>query len=167
MYDPKNEMPVPSDANVEDYRYQIRMDDVNVGGSAQTTAALGITVRPSAQTTAALGITVRPMKGLRLGLDWNFASRLYADYDIEADLATPGKEYQVAKPWEVPSYNTFDLNAGYTFEFGKVTAILSGNVNNLFNQEYIADAWDGTTWEDATVFYGFGRTYSVGLKIKF
>ena len=140
-------------ANVEDYRYQIRMDDVNVGGSAQTTAALGI--------------TVRPMKGLRLGLDWNFASRLYADYDIEADLATPGKEYQVAKPWEVPSYNTFDLNAGYTFEFGKVTAILSGNVNNLFNQEYIADAWDGTTWEDATVFYGFGRTYSVGLKIKF
>lgn len=153
LYDPKNEMPVPSDANVEDYRYQIRMDDVNVGGSAQTTAALGI--------------TVRPMKGLRLGLDWNFASRLYADYDIEADLATPGKEYQVAKPWEVPSYNTFDLNAGYTFEFGKVTAILSGNVNNLFNQEYIADAWDGTTWEDATVFYGFGRTYSVGLKIKF
>lgn len=153
LYDPKNEVAVPSDANVEDYRYQIRMDDVNVGGSAQTTAALGI--------------TVRPMKGLRLGLDWNFASRLFADYDIEATDARPGEEYQVQKPWQVPSYHTFDFNAGYTFEFGKITAMLNGNINNLFNQEYIADAWDGTTWEDATVFYGFGRTYSISLKFKF
>ena len=154
MYNPKTEEVIAAgSANVEDYRYNIRMDDVNVGGSAQTTAALGV--------------TVRPMKGLRLGLDWNYAARLFADYDIEADQATPGKEYQVAKPWKVPSSYTFDLNAGYTFDFGKVSATLSGNVNNLFDQEYIADAWDGSTWEDAMVLYGFGRTFSVGLKVKF
>ena len=67
----------------------------------------------------------------------------------------------------MPSSHTFDLNAGYTFDFGKVSATLSGNVNNLFDQEYIADAWDGSTWEDCTVFYGFGRTFSVGLKFRF
>lgn len=137
----------------EDYRYKIRMDNVNVGGSAQTTAALGL--------------TVRPMEGLRIGLDWNFAARLFSDYDIDAGNATPGKEYQVAEPWKVPSYHVFDLNAGYTFDFGKVRATLSGNINNLFDQEYIADAWDGSTWEEATVFYGFGRTYSVRLKFNF
>ena len=141
-------------SNAEQYRYKIRMDNVNVGGSAQTTAALGL--------------TVRPMEGLRIGLDWNFAARLFADYDIEASYATPGEEYIVGKPWQVPSYHVFDLNAGYTFDFGKVRATLSGNINNLFNQEYIADAWDGSTWEDVKrVFYGFGRTYSVRLKFNF
>ena len=153
LYDPKNEKVVPADADLEKFRYMINMDDVNVGGSAQTTASLGV--------------TVRPMKGLRIGMDWNFVARLFADYDIEADDATPGKEYQVKSPWRVPSSHTFDLNAGYTFDFGKVSATLSGNVNNLFDQEYIADAWDGSTWEDCTVFYGFGRTFSVGLKFRF
>ena len=82
--------------------------------------------------------------------------------------ALPGEEYIVGKPWQVPSYHVFDLNAGYTFDFGKVRATLSGNVNNLFNQEYIADAWDGSTWEDVErVFYGFGRTYSIRLKFNF
>lgn len=141
-------------SQAEQYRYKIRMDNVNVGGSAQTTAALGI--------------TVRPMKGLRLGLDWNFAARLFADYDIEAASAKMGEEYIVGKPWQVPSYHTFDLNAGYTFDFGKVRATLSGNVNNLFDQEYIVDAWDGSTWEDVErVLYGWGRTYSVRLKFNF
>ena len=91
-----------------------------------------------------------------------------ADYDIEAGSALAGEEYIVGKPWQVPSYHVFDLNAGYTFDFGKVRATLSGNINNLFDQEYIADAWDGSTWEDVErVFYGFGRTYSVRLKFNF
>ncbi len=146
--------PLTDMSQAADYRYQIRMDNVSVGGSAQTTAALGV--------------TVRPLKGLRLGLDWNFAARLFADYDIDTGVAQAGKEYVVGKPWQVPSYHLFDLNAGYTFDFGKIRATLSGNVNNLFDQEYIADAWDGSTWEDVErVFYGWGRTYSVRLKFNF
>lgn len=141
-------------SQAEQYRYKIRMDNVSVGGSAQTTAALGI--------------TVRPMEGLRLGLDWNFAARLFADYDIDASSAKTGEEYVVSKPWQVPSYHTFDLNAGYSFDFGKVRATLSGNINNLFDQEYIVDAWNGSTWEDVErVLYGWGRTYSVRLKFNF
>ena len=63
-----------------------------------------------------------------------------------------------------------DVSAGYTFDFGKIRATLSGNVNNLFNQEYIADARDGSNhdWETATrVIYGWGRTYTVRLKLNF
>jgi len=35
--------------------------------------------------------------------------------------------------------------------------------------EYISDAFEGDsgTYSDAKVYYGFGRTYSVGLKINF
>ena len=143
-------------ANAEQYRANIKMDNIHVGGSAQTTAALGV--------------NVRPMKGLRLSLDWNFFARNYAGYDIDAGQAGMGNEYVVTEPWEIPSYSTFDLSAGYSFDFGKVRATLSGNVNNLFDQEYIADARDGSKhdWETATrVLYGFGRTYSVRLKFNF
>lgn len=142
--------------NVEQYKYNIKMDNVSVGGSAQTTAALGI--------------NVRPMKGLRISADWNFFARNYADYDIAIGDATQDTPYVVSDPWQIPSYSTFDLSAGYTFDFGKVRATLSGNVNNLFNQEYIADARDGSThdWDSATrVLYGFGRTYSIRLKLNF
>ena len=143
-------------ATAEQYQYKIDMDNVSVGGSAQTTAALGL--------------GVRPMKGLRLGVDWNFFSRNFADYDINANVATQNEPYVIGSPWKIPSYSTFDLSAGYTFDFGKIRATLSGNVNNVLDQEYIADARDGSThdWESATrVLYGFGRTYSVRLKFNF
>lgn len=143
-------------ADVEKYRAKIKMDNIHVGGSAQTTAALGL--------------NVRPMKGLRAGIDWNFFARNYADYDIDASQTGFGQEYLVTEPWKIPSYCTFDLNASYSFDFGKTRATLSGNVNNLLNQEYIADARDGGKhdWESATrVLYGFGRTYSVRLKFNF
>lgn len=143
-------------SQASNYKANIKMDNVYVGGSAQTTAALGV--------------NVRPMKGLRISADWNFFARNFADYDIEAGNAGFGDEIVVVSPWEIPSYSTFDLSAGYTFDFGKIRATLSGNVNNLFDQEYIADARDGSShnWETATrVLYGFGRTYSVRLKFNF
>lgn len=143
-------------ANAGDYRANIKMDNVHVGGSAQTTAALGV--------------NVRPLKDLRISLDWNFFARNYADYDIDTSNTGLGKEIVIGNPWEIPSYSTFDLSAGYSFDFGKVRTTLSGNINNLFNQEYIADARDGANhdWESATrVFYGFGRTYNVRLKFNF
>lgn len=143
-------------SNAGDYKANIKMDNVHVGGSAQTTAALGV--------------NVRPMKDLRISLDWNFFARNYADYDIDTSNTGLGKEIVIGNPWEIPSYSTFDLSAGYSFDFGKVRATLSGNINNLFDQEYIADARDGAghNWESATrIFYGFGRTYNVRLKFNF
>ena len=143
-------------SQASNYKANIKMDNVYVGGSAQTTAALGV--------------NVRPMKGLRISADWNFFARNFADYDIDAGNAGFGDEIVVVSPWKIPSYSTFDLSAGYSFDFGKVRATLSGNVNNLFDQEYIADARDGGShdWETATrVLYGFGRTYPVRLKFNF
>ena len=52
----------------------------------------------------------------------------------------------------------------------KLNASFSGNVNNVFDQEYIVDATDGSNhdWQSAyKVFYGFGRTYSVKFKVSF
>ena len=130
----------------------------------------GVKVGGSAQTTAALGATFRPFKGWRIGVDWTVADRNYSDYTVSA----PGANgvVNVADPWRIPWGQQFDLNASYRFKIGGVDAVLSGNVHNLFNYNYVVDAYTNTsapgTWENAfRVFYSFGRTFSCKLRINF
>lgn len=135
---------------------ELKLKDVKVGGSAQTTAALGGNVRISS--------------AIRLGLDYYFQGRNYSDWSFSSnDLAANGsKEYTT--PWRIPSAHLFNMNGTYRFTMGKINAVLSGNIENLFDQEYITDAVDGADHDSKTaygVFYGFGRTYSVNLKLNF
>ena len=135
---------------------KLNLKDVKVGGSAQTTAALGATFKID--------------KAIRLGIDWNLYARNYADWALTSNDLVMNSEKDFSTPWRIPSASTFDLNASYKFNFGKLNAVLSGNVNNLFDQTYISDATDGSNhdWKTAyNVFYGFGRTYSLRLKVNF
>ena len=55
---------------------------------------------------------------------------------------------------------------------GKLAATLYGNVYNLFNYYYVKDATTNYNvsgaWDNAfKVFYSFGRTFSVRLKVNF
>lgn len=130
----------------------------------------GRKVGGSAQTTAALGATFRPFKGFRIGCDWTVADRLYSDYTVSAPSA--GGTVTVGDPWRAPWGNQFDVNASYRFKIGGVDAVLSGNVQNLFNYNYVVDAYTSSssngTWENAyRVFYSFGRTYSMKLRVNF
>ena len=63
----------------------------------------------------------------------------------------------------------FDFYASYRFKLGDFNCLLNGKIDNVFDQTYIADAADGDdhTWKTAKVFYGFGRTWSMGLKLMF
>ncbi len=130
----------------------------------------GRKVGGSAQTTAALGATFRPFKGFRIGCDWTVADRLYSDYTVSAPSA--GGTVTVGDPWRAPWGNQFDVNSSYRFKIGGVDAVRSGNVQNLFNYNYVVDAYTSSssngTWENAyRVFYSFGRTYSMKLRVNF
>ncbi|MBO5054698.1 MAG: TonB-dependent receptor plug domain-containing protein [Muribaculaceae bacterium] len=132
----------------------------------------GIKVGGSAQTTAAIGVQFRPFKGFRIGADWTVADRNYSDYTISSSQYTPNGEVNVADPWRIPWGQQLDLNASYRFKIGGVDATLSGNVHNLFNYNYVMDAYTNAsetgTWENAfRVFYSFGRTYSMKLRVNF
>jgi len=141
------------------------------GSAAQTQSTInlkGVKVGGSAQTTAALGAKIKLDKDLSFGLNYNAFSRQYADFAISATGADQTISY--GTPWRIPGSGTFDLDAQYRFKMGGVNATLSTNINNLFNQENIVDAYDGSdhNWQSAyRVFYGFGRTFDVRLKIKF
>jgi outer membrane cobalamin receptor len=134
----------------------LNLKDVNVGGSAQTTAAIGAKIKFS--------------KDVRMGIDYNYFARNYADWTFSSNDLIMNDEKTYKNSWKIPAAGVFDLFASYAFPFGKTRAVFSGNVNNLLDQEYIADAYDGGTgtWESANrIFYGFGRTYNVRLKINF
>ena len=135
----------------------INMDGVRVGGSAQTTAAVGVNVNLS--------------KDLRIGADWTYYGRNYSYYSVDGSLLSMNKEITLDDPWEIPAAYQFDVNASYKFKMGNLNATLSGNVNNLLDYQYISKAWNpkGTvaTDENVYVFYNHGRTFSVRLKVNF
>lgn len=124
--------------------------DLHVGGSAQTTAALGI------------NWDILPK--VKIGADWNYYDRLFADFDITARTSP---ELEGIDAWLMPSYNLLDCNANYKFEIGKFKATLTGKVNNILNTEYFSDAVDGGDAFHSPLYFGAGRTWSMGLKVKF
>ena len=134
-------------------------------------ALKGIRVGGSAQTTAALGATVKIGKQIRIGADWTLYARNYAYYQVGSNNLTPGKTTTVADPWKAPTASQFDLNASYKFKLAGLNATISGNVNNLFDYQYLGKVWNprsGAANKDNVYgFYAFGRTFSTRLKVNF
>jgi len=127
---------------------ELLLTDVPVGGSAQHTYAIGF--------------NYEALPGTNIRVDYNYYDKLYADFD-------PNNVDEGYEPWEAPDYSVVDLGLTHDFEFGDFEATLIGNVNNLFDTEYISVVDDGinSNARTAQVWYGFGRTYTVGAKIKF
>lgn len=148
-----------SGVGAEDHlKSRLMQKDVKVGGTAQTTGSISA--------------TFYPWKGWRIGADWTFNTNNYSDYVVSGSSFTPGKDITVKDPWKIPWGQQFDLSASYGFKIGGVDARLSGNVNNLFNYNYVVDAYNTTgvkgEWDNVfRVFYSFGRTYSLKLRVNF
>ena len=126
----------------------------------------------SAQTTAFVGVTFKPFKGFRIGADWTCSARNYSDYEVSSSAYDNGKVIEVANPWKIPFGNELDLNVSYRFKIGGVQATIYGNVNNLLNNYYVKDAYTQSdtagAWNNAfRVIYSYGRTFSIKLKIHF
>jgi len=123
--------------------------DLHVGDAAQTTMALGTNYQLTPATT--------------FTIDFNYFADLYADFD-------PSDRGSVAPDaWKVPAFTLFDTAIRHKFNFGSFDTSIIARVNNVFDTTYISDAQDrGTsTAAEAQVYYGAGRTFSVGAKINF
>ncbi|WP_421921263.1 TonB-dependent receptor [Marinifilum sp.] len=125
--------------------------DVHVGNSAQITGSISV------------GYEVLP--NLTINGDYLYYGKHYANFDASKRSAksVPGDA------WKMPDVGLVDLGFNYRFEIAGLKASVYGNMNNVFDTEYISKAQDGTTHvsSDALVYYGFGRTWSTGLKVKF
>ncbi|MFC7445855.1 MULTISPECIES: TonB-dependent receptor [Mesoflavibacter] len=157
-------------ASIGDWRWQNNIEDVQIFNEENEAVGDPINifikdlhVGDAAQTTFALGGNYSLTPETTLTVDYNYFANLYADFD-PSNRQTVGPD-----AWEVPAYGIFDTAIRHGFKFGNFDATLTGRINNIFNTEYISDAFDGNTSTATTarVYYGFGRTFSVGAKLNF
>lgn len=105
------------------------------------------------------------MPKLTVALDYNYYGNHYADFDATKRTRTDN----IGDSWEMPDVNLIDLGFRYKFEIAGLSSTINANAYNVFDVEYISKAQDGDyhTSNEALVYYGFGRTWSAGLKVKF
>lgn len=168
IYDGNVEADIFSDDQTKVGSYTLFVDKIPVGDAAQTTARLGI--------------DVRPVSGLSFNVDWYHANNLYADFlfrsgDFAEDFGTEAGEVL-----KLPAYSLFDLGAGYRFLLGdnKSNALsFRININNVLDTEYLSESktnilesddpaenWNGVNTRNK-VFFGFGRTWNASVRYSF
>ncbi len=170
-WEPVRGLTVRAMGSVGDWTWQNNLEDVNItdGGTVIGTIDLyikGLKVGDAAQSTAAIGADYEIFQGFSLSGDFTYAANVFAYFDV---LGRTSAEDEGVQPWEMPDFGLFDFGMIYDFPIGKLDATLLGRVNNIFDTEYVADASDGQNHDaaSANVFYGFGRTWSLGLKLRF
>ncbi len=151
---------------------RVDLDGVRVGGSAQTTASVGADFK--------IG------RDIRVGGDWTYYGRNYSYYSLSGSNISVSQNSTTGEwtttrpqdPWKVPSASQVDVHASYKFTLCKgtkhaINATLSGNINNLLGYQFISKAYNSSTAsgvataDNVYVFYQFGRTYSIRLKLNF
>ena len=153
----------PTSAGSDNHAWAIiDMKNIHVGGSAQTTAALDAVFK--------IG------KNIDLSGCYNMYGRNYAYYSLSGGNLSLGKEMVASEPYKIPTSHFMDMSFSYKFPVGKINAVLTAKVNNVFDAHYIEKAWNPSNidteisdvnYDDVYYFYSFGRTWSVKLKIEF
>jgi outer membrane cobalamin receptor len=146
-----------------DYKYFD--DNQTLTGTGGALSLKDIHVGNSAQHTAFLGIDYDVFKSIKIGANVNYFGKHFAEFDpINRTTADNNND-----SWRLPDATVVDLNVRWKFNIAGLDAVLYGNVDNLFDKEYISDATDGSNHDrnTAIVYYGFGRTWNAGVRINF
>ena len=143
----------------------------------------GQKVDDAAQTTWRLGATIEPVENLFFDASWYHAADLYAQFDVldlqdqDSDGLPDGGDFQL----KLPAYDLIDAGLSYRMTLGKEKTKyinLRLNVNNVFDEIYISEAtsnreaeagdetWNGVNVAN-NVYWGFGRTWNLGLRYRF
>ncbi|MGG5209039.1 TonB-dependent receptor [Chryseobacterium sp. MIQD13] len=181
-------------------------DPVTTNGVDGVTLALdGLKVGDAAQTTAALGATVKPIKNLDIFGTWRYYDNLYGTFSINNSYIIKDGVIPAARAekgsLKAPSYNLTDVGASYTFNLTNGSRlIVTANIYNLFDTTYISDLRSSnkktlSDYKDIAggltaqqqldnynanpknfykgldvsnnVYFGFGRTWAASLSYRF
>lgn len=141
------------DANgVEKGTYKAYTKDLKVGNAPQTSAYVGA--------------SWECFKDFTVGANFNYYADHYADFSSIDRTNEEDKE----QSWKLPDYSTVDIDMNYKMDISRRTSVtFFGNINNLFNKKHITDAVDGAdhSRSKALVWYGFGTTWTAGVRLNF
>ncbi|WP_337251760.1 TonB-dependent receptor domain-containing protein [Maribacter halichondriae] len=130
----------------------------------------GVKVGDAAQFTAFIGTDINIIDNLSFDAGYRFADNLYADFDA-TDIGEEGA-------LKLPSFGLADAGLSYRLPFGKNALSFRVNVNNIFDNTYIAESdtnifaqpgdptYDGISTSNR-VFFGFGRTWNASVRLNF
>ena len=133
----------------------------------------GIAVGDAPQTQLAVAGSVFPVPGLQIQGVYKYYDRYWADWD-----PFTREEAGEAEPWQVPSYGVLDAHLMYDLplNLGGVKFQVFAHVFNVLDELYIQDAIDNSAYnafdkdhdaDDAEVFMGLPRTFTVGFQINY
>jgi iron complex outermembrane receptor protein len=172
-YRPVQQVLVGGMLTVEDNYYTANAGPASAVNSAGTVTAtqsevflknqkIGDTPMDMMQGFAEIKIVPQLRIGVSCNYYWNYTSYVPFTNYIHQDQ----------KPYILPNYALWKMNAAYKFKMNGFDAELIGNVNNLLNSKVITDAEDvagsgSMTGGNLLVDYMLSRTFTTTLKIRF
>ena len=171
-YNPISKLRVRGSLSLGDWEWQNDLVDVpifdgNVKVDSVNLYIAGVKIGDAAQTTAAIGLDYELFSGFSLSGDFTYADNLYAQFDPLGKNEAPAPEEENDQALKMPAFGLFDFGFLYKFSMGNLNASLNGRLNNAFDTQYVPDALDAATLQESRVYMGFGRTWTMSLRLKF
>ena len=118
------------------------------------------------QTTASIGVDYEFLPKFKVALDWTYYDRLYAYFDVNSRQSVADKGIDA---WRMPSYQLVDLGLKYDFKVGGMNTTLTEIFTTYLTLSILVMLMTVllTTLIQQTVYYGFGRTWNMSIKVKF
>ena len=131
------------------------------------------------QTQFALAVSVFPIDGMYAKVIAKHFTDMYAAFSpLSRDNPTDR-----AQSWKTPSYTVLDVHVGYDLPIktGRFDVQVFANVFNVLDELYVQDASDNSPFngygddpsgknhraDDAELFLGLSRTFTVGTTVTF
>ena len=127
--------------------------------------ANGLFVGDAPQTQLGIFLKSKIMDLFDFSFNYTYNDRLYADFDPAARYDPNDRK----QSFRLPSYSLLDAHLGYNFKISNYDVYTGLSCYNLFDKEYITRGEDGSN-HDLSSFqgnWGFGRTFSLNLKVNF
>jgi hypothetical protein len=131
--------------------------------------ARGVHVGDAAQTMMNVGLRFEPIKNLYFKIQYQWFDRYYAAF---SPFALKGENAR-HEAWKLPSYGIVNFFAGYSHKIKSVNLYFNGNISNLLNTMYIADATDSYyapynfDAQSASVVFSQGFRFNLALGVQF
>lgn len=181
-YKPTVDFMLKGFASLGDWKYNgnatqtVYDDNQNVVAEGDPLYLDGTKVGDAAQTSFGLGAKYTFVKGLSIDADYLSYDDLYAAFQpTDSEFATENNRGAV----KLPSYSLVDAGLTYDWRVNEnYNLVLRLNVNNVFDEEYIAESLTNihaeagdTTYKGVSVqnqaYFGYGRTWNFSMRLKF
>ena len=170
-YKPLKKFEIEGMVSVGDYKWEDNVvadifNDEQVYQGTASVYAKDVHRGNTAMKTAYLGMSYWVLPDLKIAGDIYHADDIYAQFDVENRVS---KDNEGVDSWKMPNYQLVNANVRYNFDLADFESTLYMNVNNILDTDYISDAKDGADHNarTAAVWYGWGRTWNIGLKLRF